>query len=116
MAAPAEDFRPTRMLGLMARSLLLPTERPPGDGVVVEPASGISVTYVGHATVLVRFDGVTLLTDPVYSSLGAVKGDGTYAMQDPQVISGMSAVSVLSVPWVLDKIFPGLSKAAQTKG
>jgi L-ascorbate metabolism protein UlaG (beta-lactamase superfamily) len=56
------------MLGLMARSLLLPTERPHGDGVVVEPAGGISVTYVGHATVLVRFDGVTLLTDPVYSS------------------------------------------------
>jgi L-ascorbate metabolism protein UlaG (beta-lactamase superfamily) len=56
------------MLGLMARSLLLPTEHPPGDGVVVEPAGGISVTYVGHATVLVRFDGVTLLTDPVYSS------------------------------------------------
>ena len=52
----------------MARSLLLPTERPHGDGVVVEPAGGISVTYVGHATVLVRFDGVTLLTDPVYSS------------------------------------------------
>ena len=52
----------------MARSLLLPTERPPGDGVVAEPAGGISVTYIGHATVLVRFDGVTLLTDPVYSS------------------------------------------------
>jgi iron complex transport system substrate-binding protein len=24
----------------------------------------------------------------------------------------MSAVSVLSVPWVLDKVLPGLSKAA----
>jgi L-ascorbate metabolism protein UlaG (beta-lactamase superfamily) len=56
------------MLGLMARSLLLPTERPPGDGVVVAPDGGISVTYVGHATVLVRFDGLTFLTDPVYSS------------------------------------------------
>ena len=32
-------------------------------------------------------------------------------MEDQQVISGMSAVSVLSVPWVLDKILPGLSKA-----
>ena len=28
----------------------------------------------------------------------------------------MSAVSVLSVPWVLDKMLPGLSKAAQAKG
>ncbi len=36
-------------------------------GVAAEPAGGISVTYVGHATVLVRFDGVALLTDPVYS-------------------------------------------------
>jgi L-ascorbate metabolism protein UlaG (beta-lactamase superfamily) len=56
------------MLALMARSLLLPTEAPPGDGVVLAPDGGISVTYVGHATVLVRFDGVTFLTDPVYSS------------------------------------------------
>jgi len=68
MAIPAEDYRPGKMLGLMARSLLLPTAEPAGAGVVAEPAGGISVTYVGHATVLVRFDGVTLLTDPVYSS------------------------------------------------
>jgi len=51
--------------------------------------------------------------DPVYSSLAAVKRGSVYAMEDQQVISGMSAVSVLSVPWVLDKILPSLSKAAQ---
>ncbi|MEU4290525.1 iron-siderophore ABC transporter substrate-binding protein [Kribbella sp. NPDC026596] len=72
------------------------------------------------ADVLVAYvDGIgtqKFLADPVYSSLGAVKRGGAYAMQDPQVISGMSAVSVLSVPWVLDKILPGLSKAAQAKG
>ncbi|HET6985090.1 MAG TPA: iron-siderophore ABC transporter substrate-binding protein [Kribbella sp.] len=72
------------------------------------------------ADVLVAYvDGIgsqKFLTDPVYSSLGAVKRGGAYAMQDQQVISGMSAVSVLSVPWVLDKILPGLSKAAQAKG
>jgi L-ascorbate metabolism protein UlaG (beta-lactamase superfamily) len=56
------------MLALMARSLLLPTETPPGDGTVLAPEGGISVTYVGHATVLVRFEGISLLTDPVYSS------------------------------------------------
>ncbi|HET6299817.1 MAG TPA: iron-siderophore ABC transporter substrate-binding protein [Kribbella sp.] len=50
--------------------------------------------------------------DPVYASLGAVKKGSAYVMEDQQVISGMSAVSVLSVPWVLDKIIPGLSKAA----
>ncbi|GAB2676177.1 iron-siderophore ABC transporter substrate-binding protein [Kribbella swartbergensis] len=54
--------------------------------------------------------------DPVYSSLGAVKRGSAYVMEDQQVISGMSAVSVLSVPWVLDKIIPGLSKAAQAAG
>src|SRR5437899_332396 len=67
MAGAAEDYRPGRMLGLMARSLVLPTAAPAGAGVAAEPAGGISVTYVGHATVLVRFDGVALLTDPVYS-------------------------------------------------
>lgn len=69
------------------------------------------------ADVLVAYvDGIgtqKFLADPVYSSLGAVKRGGAYAMQDQQVISGMSAVSVLSVPWVLDKILPGLSKAAE---
>jgi iron complex transport system substrate-binding protein len=54
--------------------------------------------------------------DPVYSSLTAVKRGSAYVMEDQQVISGMSAVSVLSVPWVLDKIIPGLSKAAQAAG
>jgi len=54
--------------------------------------------------------------DPVYSSLPAVKRGSAYVMEDQQVISGMSAVSVLSVPWVLDKIIPGLSKAAQAAG
>src|SRR5262245_28046703 len=51
----------------MAWSLLAPTATPVGAGVPAEPAGGISVTYVGHATVLVRFDGVSILTDPVYS-------------------------------------------------
>jgi L-ascorbate metabolism protein UlaG (beta-lactamase superfamily) len=62
------DLWPGQVLGLMARSLLAPTALPPGPGTPAEPAGGVSVTYVGHATVLVRFDGVSLLTDPVYSS------------------------------------------------
>ncbi len=65
-AAPA--YSPGKMLGLMTRSLLLPTATPAGPGRPLDPAGGISITYVGHATVLVRMDGVTLLTDPVYSS------------------------------------------------
>ena len=72
------------------------------------------------ADVLIAYvDGIgtqKFLSDPVYSSLGAVKRGGAYPLQDQQVISGMSAVSVLSVPWVLDKMLPGLTKAAQAKG
>ncbi|MDX3003571.1 iron-siderophore ABC transporter substrate-binding protein [Kribbella solani] len=68
------------------------------------------------ADVLIAYvDGIgtrKFLSDPVYSSLHAVKSGGAYALQDQQVISGMSAVSVLSVPWVLDKMLPGLTKAA----
>jgi L-ascorbate metabolism protein UlaG (beta-lactamase superfamily) len=60
--------RPGALLGLMARSLLLPTARPAGPGRAVEAAGGVSVTYVGHATALIRMDGVNVLTDPVYSS------------------------------------------------
>jgi iron complex transport system substrate-binding protein len=61
-------------------------------------------------------DGMTpekFAADPVYASLGSYKKGSTYLMTDQQVISGMSSVSVLSVPWVLDKILPGLAKAAQ---
>jgi iron complex transport system substrate-binding protein len=61
-------------------------------------------------------DGLTpekFAADKVYASLPAYKKGSAYLMTDQQVISGMSAVSVLSVPWVLDKILPGLAKAAQ---
>jgi iron complex transport system substrate-binding protein len=61
-------------------------------------------------------DGMTpekFAADKVYASSSSFKKGSTYLMTDQQVISGMSAVSVLSVPWVLDKILPGLAKAAQ---
>ena len=31
------------------------------------PREGIRVTWLGHATCLVQFDGITILTDPVFS-------------------------------------------------
>jgi L-ascorbate metabolism protein UlaG (beta-lactamase superfamily) len=37
-----------------------PLPAPPGPGEV-------SVTYIGHATLLLRFPGITVLTDPVFS-------------------------------------------------
>jgi L-ascorbate metabolism protein UlaG (beta-lactamase superfamily) len=68
MAEPGATYRPGRMLGLMARSLVRPTARPAGTGRPLEAAGGVSVTYVGHATVLVRLGAMSVLTDPVYSS------------------------------------------------
>ncbi len=84
-----------------------------------EFALTISKEKIGDAdadVVVGYIDGMTpekFAADPVYASLGSFKKGGTYLMTDQQVISGMSAVSVLSVPWVLDKILPGLSKAAK---
>ncbi|MEV0283367.1 MULTISPECIES: iron-siderophore ABC transporter substrate-binding protein [unclassified Kribbella] len=77
------------------------------------------VTDVDADVVVAYVDGLgaqKFQADPVYSSLAAVKRGSAYVMEDQQVISGMSAVSVLSVPWVLDKIIPSLSKAAESAG
>ncbi|TWD81569.1 iron complex transport system substrate-binding protein [Kribbella amoyensis] len=81
-----------------------------------EFALTISKEKVSEIDADVLVDGLTAAkfnADPVYSALGSVKKGSAYLMEDQQVISGMSAVSVLSVPWVLDQILPGLSKAAQ---
>ncbi|MGC4940131.1 iron-siderophore ABC transporter substrate-binding protein [Kribbella sp. DT2] len=83
-----------------------------------EFALPISKEKVGDidADVLVAYvDGLTaakFAADPVYAALPSVKKGSAYVLEDQQVISGMSSVSVLSVPWVLDKIVPGLAKAA----
>nr|WP_238355416.1 iron-siderophore ABC transporter substrate-binding protein [Kribbella sandramycini] len=69
-----------------------------------------------EADVLVAYvDGLgpdKFAADPLYASLGAVKRGSTFASADQQLISAMSSVSVQSVPWVLAKIVPALSKAA----
>lgn len=35
------------------------------------PASGIRVMWIGHSTVVVQFDGMTIMTDPVFSKRGS---------------------------------------------
>jgi len=32
------------------------------------PAEGLTVTWIGHATVLLQMDGISVLTDPMFSS------------------------------------------------
>ncbi|XP_062602480.1 N-acyl-phosphatidylethanolamine-hydrolyzing phospholipase D-like [Saccostrea cucullata] len=45
----------------------LPVERPDFVKLRNPPVSGIQTTWIGHATVLVQFDGISVLTDPMFS-------------------------------------------------
>nr|XP_002741609.1 PREDICTED: N-acyl-phosphatidylethanolamine-hydrolyzing phospholipase D-like [Saccoglossus kowalevskii] len=45
----------------------LPILRPNKTEIERPPPSGIRITWIGHATVLVQFDGITILTDPIFS-------------------------------------------------
>ncbi|XP_002741607.1 N-acyl-phosphatidylethanolamine-hydrolyzing phospholipase D-like [Saccoglossus kowalevskii] len=45
----------------------LPILIPDMNEIKHAPPSGIRVTWIGHATVLVQFDGVSILTDPIFS-------------------------------------------------
>lgn len=33
----------------------------------VPPKDGIKVTWLGHSTVIVQFDNITVITDPIFS-------------------------------------------------
>ncbi len=60
---------PGELLWQLARSYVLPAAPARRNGGVPTPRAGeIAVTYVGHATTLIQLGGVSLLTDPVYSS------------------------------------------------
>jgi L-ascorbate metabolism protein UlaG (beta-lactamase superfamily) len=61
------DFSVARYLSYLARSTLS-TTKSAGCFPRRRPAAGeIAITFVGHATVLIELDGVTILTDPVLS-------------------------------------------------
>ncbi|XP_021343926.1 N-acyl-phosphatidylethanolamine-hydrolyzing phospholipase D-like [Mizuhopecten yessoensis] len=45
----------------------LPVQDPDFDKLKNPPTSGVQATWIGHATVLVQLDGITVLTDPVFS-------------------------------------------------
>ena len=59
---------PLDLLSHLARSYILPSAPVTADEVPRAEPGQVAVTYVGHATVLLQLAGVTLLTDPVYSS------------------------------------------------
>ncbi|XP_070541717.1 N-acyl-phosphatidylethanolamine-hydrolyzing phospholipase D-like isoform X2 [Ptychodera flava] len=45
----------------------LPILKPNKEELKQPPESGIRVTWIGHATMLVQFDGISILTDPIFS-------------------------------------------------
>ena len=47
--------------------LALPVEPWNSEIFAHAPADGLTVTWIGHATVLLQMDNVTILTDPVFS-------------------------------------------------
>ncbi|GAA4476997.1 iron-siderophore ABC transporter substrate-binding protein [Rhodococcus olei] len=55
-------------------------------------------------------------THPAVAQLSAVGRGSAVLMSDQRVISGLSNVNVLSIPWVLDTIVPELSTAARSAG
>ncbi len=59
------EFSIPRYLTHLARSNLAPTLTPPSRPRVCVAPGEIGVTFIGHATVLIEMDGVTMLTDPV---------------------------------------------------
>ncbi len=62
-------FSRFRILQVMAFSWLMRTRAAAGSGLPPSPGKDeIAVTYVGHATTLLQFGPVNILTDPVYAS------------------------------------------------
>lgn len=53
---------------------------------------------------------------PTYASLGAVQRGSAVALSDTQIVAGLSRTGVLATPWVIDKITPQLSEAANKAG
>ncbi|XP_060069194.1 N-acyl-phosphatidylethanolamine-hydrolyzing phospholipase D-like [Ylistrum balloti] len=45
----------------------LPVQKPDFDQLMNPPKSGVQATWIGHASVLVQLDGITVITDPIFS-------------------------------------------------
>lgn len=86
-----------------------------GEDFAPEVPKGEIDSY--DADVVIAYaDGVgakKVAEDPVYANLDSFEQGSAYVLDDQRVIGGMSAVSVLSVPWVIDQITPGLAKGAK---
>lgn len=52
----------------------------------------------------------------LFKKLPAVRNDAYVALNEPALVYATSAVNVLSLPWMLDRYLPKLSKAAENAG
>jgi L-ascorbate metabolism protein UlaG (beta-lactamase superfamily) len=61
------------------------------------PAQGLYAAWIGHSTVLIRIDGFTILTDPVFSASIGIKL-GPYVLGMKRLVAPAIDISELPVP------------------
>lgn len=61
------------------------------------PTAGMHATWIGHSTVLIRVDGFTILTDPVFSTRIGI-GIGPFVLGMKRLIQPAISLSDLPVP------------------
>ncbi|XP_033645634.1 N-acyl-phosphatidylethanolamine-hydrolyzing phospholipase D-like [Asterias rubens] len=63
---------------------LLPVLTPDPHKIHAAPPSGVNITWIGHASVMVQMDGITILTDPIFSDYcGPASLVGYYRFRPP---------------------------------
>lgn len=57
-----------------------------------------------------------VLSQPLYASIPAIKRDTVVTSQDPQLVTAMSMINPLTVPWALPRITPLIDAAVKKLG
>ncbi|KAK3106132.1 hypothetical protein FSP39_013372 [Pinctada imbricata] len=82
---------------------ILPVEKPDFDKLRAPPSDKIQVVWIGHATVLVQLDGITILADPIFSQrCSAVPMVGT----KESWMTSMGCKNVVEMTWWDEEKFP----------
>jgi N-acyl-phosphatidylethanolamine-hydrolysing phospholipase D len=64
---PLTDLQPCTCCRRCPRSRVFPLVPPDASALSCPPAGAIQALWVGHATVLVQMEGLTFITDPLFS-------------------------------------------------
>jgi L-ascorbate metabolism protein UlaG (beta-lactamase superfamily) len=82
----------------MAEDRQRPILRPPrAPHIATWPSEGLHAVWIGHSTVLIRVDGLTILTDPVFSTRIGIK-IGPFVAGMKRLVMPALDVSELPVP------------------